>query len=1122
MLAARTLQRSAIATVVLLLASLLGLPASGQPADSGAVAAGAGPAATVTLVTGDKVRLTPTPGGEPRVEFMPRGGDQRRSFSVRREAGRVEVIPHDVARLVPEVLDPALFDVTGLVDMGYDDAHRNGLPLILRDAPGLRTKAATGLKASHALPSLGATATTLDKAGAAQFGQTLTELAGSVTAAPAPDATARALRNAGKIWLDGQVKTAELDAYLSQVGAPSAWDLGLDGSGVKVAVLDTGVDEGHPALAGQVDAAANFTDEPTTDDGNGHGTHVASLVAGNGAGSDGARRGVAAGADLLVGKVLNSEGFGQSSWLIAGMEWAAAQGADVVNLSLGARAGEADDPVALALDKLTAQYGTLFVVAAGNAGGLGRNPATIGSPGIAASALTVAAVGSDDRQAGFSSEGPTRGTYRLKPDVAAPGVEILGARAGARTDDLYVPMMGTSQAAPIVAGAAALLLQQHPDLTWQQLKARIVTTAATNDTYTPWTVGGGRLDLAAATSQPLTSDLANLDFGYVKHPDESPRGKTVTITNTGAEPVTLQVTDQEFVEDFDFGGGAAAPDTAVVVSPANLTVPAGGTATTTITLDPAAVDDGIGGGSVLFASGGEAVLRLPVGFVDEPPRYDVHLKVLDRHGAPAATRVNLKSGDDFYFAGVSLDENGEGTVRVPPGTFSAFATVVTPAAAGDPETYTIAGDSAVDVHADTTVVLDARAAKPLRAPTITGQATAVADTVGIWWSHMVPGWGGFTDELYVEPEQIARGQVFITPTEPVTHGVFESALRWDLVPTGKISPNAPAVYELFNTAPRFTDPLSPTIDPRKLARVEHTYRGAGQPGPRVAGLGFTGQVSGISLIKFREIDVPSTTSMLMTASPAVLWSHTLTLPDQWTPGLRAPYRSYAEGERVSEVWGDGLHPGMYEAFHSQYSLYIEVGVSDGEHVGFSPPAESLESSRLTLHLGDDLIGTTEGQTGWFDIADRGGHFRLEQQSTFTKDALPIARTATTTWEFDSHPPSDPFQPDTYPTLLDLDYSLEVDALGRLEANRAANLDLTVSRKSHFDYQPADVRAGSIWASADEKTWVQLRTRLDGDAVHAVIPPELLRPGGRLSLRARAEAKDGASVDQTVIGMYPVR
>jgi subtilisin family serine protease len=108
------------------------------------------------------------------------------------------------------------------------------------------------------------------------------------------------------------------------VGAPQAWQAGYDGTGATVAVLDTGIDADHPDLAGQVVEAVSFVPGDEVTDANRHGTHVASTVAGTGAASDGAYRGVAPGADLIVGKVLGDDGFGQDSWVLAGMEWAAA------------------------------------------------------------------------------------------------------------------------------------------------------------------------------------------------------------------------------------------------------------------------------------------------------------------------------------------------------------------------------------------------------------------------------------------------------------------------------------------------------------------------------------------------------------------------------------------------------------------------------------------------------------------------------------------------------------------------------------------------------------------------------------------------------------------------------
>src|SRR5690606_38062648 len=177
--------------------------------------------------------------------------------------------------------------------------------------------------------------------------------------------------------------------------------------------------------------------------------------------------GVAPDVDLLVGRVLDDDGFGTLSGVIEGMEWAAEQGADVVNLSLGSTFYDVPAPDAVAVDELTARYGTLFVVAAGNDGDLGDG--WVSSPGVAASALTVGAAAADAAVTWDSGRGGGADAQR-EPDVVAPGDGIVAAARAAGTglgdvvDDRHTALDGTSMAAPHVAGAAAVLKQARPEL----------------------------------------------------------------------------------------------------------------------------------------------------------------------------------------------------------------------------------------------------------------------------------------------------------------------------------------------------------------------------------------------------------------------------------------------------------------------------------------------------------------------------------------------------------------------------------------------------------------------------------------------------------------------------------
>ncbi|WP_443070394.1 S8 family peptidase [Streptomyces sp. QHH-9511] len=137
----------------------------------------------------------------------------------------------------------------------------------------------------------------------------------------------------GKVWLDG-VREAGLDRSVRQIGTDRAWESGYDGTGVKIVVLDTGVDKTHDDLRTHVVGEKIFSASPDAVDRVGHGTHVASIAVGTGAKSGGRFKGVAPGAKVISGKVLDDEGYGDDSAVIAGMEGAAAEGADVVNLSL--------------------------------------------------------------------------------------------------------------------------------------------------------------------------------------------------------------------------------------------------------------------------------------------------------------------------------------------------------------------------------------------------------------------------------------------------------------------------------------------------------------------------------------------------------------------------------------------------------------------------------------------------------------------------------------------------------------------------------------------------------------------------------------------------------------------
>ncbi|MFC8507523.1 S8 family serine peptidase [Streptomyces sp. NPDC057411] len=623
-----------------------GQAAAGPVAPVPATFTGARPAAastTVTLLTGDRVTLTELGGGQRTVTVERAKGA---TGAVRSETvnGRVTVIP-DEARpyLESGVLDRRLFDVTGLVEQGVTGE----LPLIVTYGSGRGARAAVGAprgtESVRALPSIGGVAVTATEPGA--FWREFTGRSTARTTRPA------------KVWLDARV-TADMAESNAQIGSPKAWEAGLTGKGVKVAVLDTGVDADHPDLAGRVAETRSFIEGQEVADRNGHGTHVTSTVGGSGAGSAGREQGVAPGATLAVGKVLSDQGSGSESQIIAGMEWAARDvDAKIVSMSLGSpEPSDGTDPMAQAVDTLSAETGALFVIAAGNTGA----PGSIGSPGAADAALTVGAVDSEDQAAYFTSKGPRYRDQALKPDVSAPGVDILAARSRlVAGSGLYTSMSGTSMATPHVAGVAALLAERHPDWTGAQLKNALMSSSKPL-ADSAYDLGAGRVDVAAAISANVTAS-GSADLGFYSWPYEAnkPVTKTVTYANSSDAPVRLDLAVEGMPE-----GTAALADT-------TLTVPAHGTAATTVTGDGAKAPVGNSSGRITASSAGTAVAHTALGLVKEEERYTLTVHVKDRDGAPAAARLGVQrlAADTDPFP-ADVGESGTLQLRLRPGTYT--------------------------------------------------------------------------------------------------------------------------------------------------------------------------------------------------------------------------------------------------------------------------------------------------------------------------------------------------------------------------------------------------------------------------------------------------------------------
>lgn len=485
---------------------------------------------------------------------------------------------------------------------------------------------------------------------------------------------------------------------------------GLHRAGSEGAVLDTGISSTHPDLAGKVEASENFSDAEDTDDHAGHGTHVASTITGSGAASGGRYRGVAPGVRLLNGKVLNDSGSGFDSSVLAGMEWAVQQGAKVVNMSLGSGPTDGTDLLSTEVNKLSAASGTLFVVAAGNEGGT----ETVSAPGAADAALTVASTTKQDTLSSFSSRGPRAGDFGLKPDISAPGENIVAARApGAFPqepgDTNYVTLSGTSMATPHVAGAAAIVAGEHPDWTGAQIKAALIGSAKVLDGIDVFGNGAGRLDVARATTQTVRALTPSAGFGRLPWPHDpaQPATAEVRYTNDGDTPVTLQLSLSVTTTR-----GTPAPGGLFSAEP-SLTVPAHSTAGTTIRV--AAGPDSTGSyEGRLVATAGQTRLVTPVAAQVAELTRSVTVRAISRFGAEMSSDDTLAALQNdatgaIYFP-TGTDDGIGVQAEVPEGTYRLLGIGMLPEGVGwSPTTFARDG---LHVTGNRDVTVDLREAKP--------------------------------------------------------------------------------------------------------------------------------------------------------------------------------------------------------------------------------------------------------------------------------------------------------------------------------------------------------------------------------------------------------------------------
>ncbi|MCX5067466.1 S8 family serine peptidase [Micromonospora lupini] len=1115
-------RRLAALGLVFALALSAPVPASAAPAapappgGAGAQSTSGGPIAnrstTVTLITGDRVTVTAS-GASVR-----RGaGREGVRFLVQRQRGRLSVTPTDALPLLRSGrVDRRLFDVTGLVEARYDDAHRDTLPLLVSygsAGTARRTTAALpGTRVTRDLPAIRGAALTTGKS-------SLGAVWATVTTGPA-GARLDAAGGVERIWLDGH-RRVTLDHSVPQIGAPAAWAAGFTGKGVSVAVLDTGVDATHPDLAGKVGEARNFTEVPDARDTVGHGTHVASTIAGTGAASGGKYRGVAPDATLLDGKVCEDQGCTDSA-ILAGMQWAAVEKkAAVVNMSLSGWDTPEVDPLEEAVQTLTAQTGTLFVTAAGNDGLDG----SVGSPASADAALAVGAVDRDDKLADFSSRGPRVGDDALKPDITAPGVDIVAARSatgviGDPVGDRYVTLSGTSMATPHVAGSAALLAQQHPGWRADRLKATLMAAAKPHPDQTAYQQGAGRVDVAHAITQQISTDPVSVSFGRTlwPHGDDDPITRTVTWRNDGPAPVGVDLSVEGAGPD-----GRALPAGLFRLGVNRLTVPAGGTAATTVTADTRLGDaDGYWTGRIVARSGA-AVAVTPLAVHREVESYTLTVEHRNRAGARTGESGSTLVGLDS-FAWWDLDSaDGVASVRVPKGHYGLTSVVYEPAPDGAQGATSVLAQPELTVDRDTRIVVDARRTKPVR--TTIPEPGAVPELIDISGNFTADDGSAYTIGIWADTfTGLTSGQL----GKPVSDERFVSTIssQWIKPDTA----NTPYLYSLAEAIPsRLPTGFVRDYTRRDLATVVHRFRG-GQPGLEAER----------TVYPVLEYNVGGAALVLPTVVPGQRVEHYNTRGVKWESDIYFGTRdedgwlnpqtalfsvptAYRAGRTVQEIWNQAPYgpsfpaPRWPEDSVTRVGDTILVNLPMFSDAAGHPGASLVDSERTELWRDGKLVGESEySGYGEFTVPPGTANYRLVTSAK--RSVTDLSTEVESTWTFRSgHVAGD--TPARLPlSAVRFAPPLRVD--NSAPAGQGFVVPVRVQRQPGAPAARVDTLTVDVSYDGG-KTWRNVKlVRAPGDGWLAV----LRHPAapGHVSLRATARDTAGNTVTERIIQAYLLR
>jgi hypothetical protein len=686
-------------------------------------------------------------------------------------------------------------------------------------------------------------------------------------------------------------------------------------------------------------------------------------------------------------------------------------------------------------------------------------------------------------------------------------------------------LSGTSMATPHVAGAAAILAQQHADWKAAQLKAALMAAAKPNPALSVYAQGAGRVDVARAIHQTVTTSPAAVSFGLQQwpHADDTPQTRTVTYHNAGSAPVTLNLALGTKGAD-----GKPAPAGMFSVSAPTVTVPAGGDASVTVGVDTrVAGPDGYAGGS-LTATAGDVVVQTPIAVEKEVESYDLTVVHLDRTGKPASaygtTLVNLDRPDFRWL----FDPSGTVKQRVPKGRYL-ISSMVFPNEPQAPGATSLARP-VLDVDRPQTVTFDARIGKPV---SVTGpRADATLALGAVEFTMNTPNGGYGSGFLFNTFDGVYTAQV--GPNGKVDGFSSSVSGQWgQRQPDGRLH-NSPYAYLLsWHEQGRMMDGFQRKVAERDLAQVRAELGAeAAAPGLQATKLGFArpaGDPGGGGWATGFTYDLPNSRTEYYNTDRNVehrstFWQEVPSADPEFpfpTPisGNDSAWTQYRAGRTYHEAWNRAVFGPAFPA--PDWPLLWATRTGDSMLV--APPMYSDSAGRAGFS-NTDAAGITVYRDGAkvieepslgsrFDVPAAAGRYRVTV--TGTRGApFTLSTHNTATWTFRSgHVGGE--QPRSLP-LSAIRFTPKLDQQNKAPADCAFTIPIQVQSQPGSDAGRTRTLTAEV-SFDDGKTWQKAKVIRHGDGGAVVLRHP--KGSGFVSLKAAATDSRGNTVEQTIIRAY---